>query len=370
MQNRVYSTAAEALSAMRAPFTLATCARCGFTFNSAFDPSVLVYDEHYDNRVPSDLFAGYYASVAHQLSQRYNLSDGLVVEIGCGKGAFLAALAREWPACRFLGVDPGYEPEFGSVANVRFIADVFRPEHIEEKPSLVVCRHTLEHVEAPVAFLRGIRGALPGGVPTYLEVPDLRWIVESRAFWDFCYEHCNYFTRVTLANIVERAGFQTVARGVGFGNQYLWLEAVTGESGESTAEPRAEHSLETCRDLRQYSQSESRQIADAKAAISAEKSRGVAVCLWGMATKGVVFSYLVDPDGVLLRHCIDVNTNKQGKYSPGSAHLIEPPEDLRTARGEVLILVMNPNYLREIRAKCCDLQVAARFADALCRPLT
>ena len=367
MQNLVYPSADAALSARRAEFVLASCEHCGFVFNAAFDPNALVYDERYDNRVPSDVFKGYYASLARHLCQRYGNEGGLVVEIGCGKGEFLTVLAREWPNGRFLGVDPGYEPPSSAApvsANISFVSEVFKPGLIHEKPSLVVCRHTLEHIPDPVSFLRQIRAALPRDVPVYLEVPDLRWILENQAFWDFCYEHCNYFTSESLAFVAQLAGFRLLSTGVGFESQYLWIEAI---SSDANPDPQATASAGQI--LRRYGYDEATQIAQTRVRVEAEARRGVAVCLWGMATKGVVFSYLIDADQTLLRHCIDVNSNKQGRYAPGSAHLIQPPEILRSLSGEILILVMNPNYLNEIRDKCRALGVVASFADARCHPL-
>jgi len=368
MQNLVCPSAAAASSVRQAEFILATCQHCGFIFNVAFDPNALVYDERYDNRVPSDVFKEYYAGLARRLHQSYGTHHGFVVEVGCGKGEFLLALAREWPEGRFLGVDPGYEqesPEVPRASNIDFVRDVFKTSTIQEKPSLVICRHTLEHIPDPGSFLRQIRGALSPKVPIYLEVPDLRWILEHQAFWDFCYEHCNYFTAESLAFVAERAGFRAISAGVGFGGQYLWLE---GLAGDADADFQANASMAEI--LRKYGHDEERQIAETRAFVEAETRRGVAVCLWGMATKGVVFSYLIDHERTLLRRCIDVNSHKQGKYAPGSAHLIEPPEALRGVSGEILILVMNPNYLNEIRDKCRELGVTAKFADARCRPLS
>lgn len=367
MQNLVYPSEDEARVARRAEFVLATCEHCGFVFNVAFDRNALVYDKRYDNRVPSHVFKEYYATLASHLHRRYGTQSGLVVEIGCGKGEFLVVLARAWPEGRFLGVDPGCEagsPDVPQGAKIEFVTDVFNPDSIRERPSLVVCRHTLEHIPDPGSFLRQIRAALPPDVPVYLEVPDLRWILENHAFWDFCYEHCNYFTAESLAFIAQLAGFRVVSAGVGFGNQYLWLEAI---SGEATLAPQGNSSMGEI--LRGYGHDEDRQIAQTRAFVEAETRRGVAVCLWGMATKGVVFSYLVDPERTLIRYCIDVNSNKQGKYAPGSAHLIQPPEVLQGLSAEILILVMNPNYSNEIREKCCVLGIAASFADARCQPL-
>jgi hypothetical protein len=367
MQNLVYPSVDAAICARRAEFLLASCEHCGFAFNAAFDPNALLYDERYDNRVSSDVFKGYYADLARHLHQRYGDDGGLVVEIGCGKGEFTMALAAEWLNGRFLGVDPGYERPSSDApvsANVEFVSDVFKPSTISERPSLVVCRHTLEHIPDPVSFLRQVRSALPKDVPIYLEVPDLRWIVENQAFWDFCYEHCNYFTSESLAFTVQLAGFRVVSAGVGFGNQYLWLEGI---SGDEYSDAQATSTVGQI--LRHYAHDEARRIAQTRALVEAEVHRGNSVCLWGMATKGVVFSFLIDADRSLLRHCIDMNSNKQGKYAPGSAHLIQPPEVLRSLSGEVLILVMNPNYLNEIRDKCHALGIAARFADARCESL-
>ena len=367
MQNLVYPSAEAASSAGQARFMLVACTRCGLAFNATFDPNALVYDERYDNRVPSHVFREYYAGLARRLQERYGANGGTVVEIGCGKGEFLAALADEWGEGRLLGIDPGCAPAVAGGqkrANMTFIAGVFKAEYLHSQPCLVICRHTLEHIRDPVAFLREIRAPLPKDVPLYLEVPDLRWILDHEAFWDFCYEHCNYFTAESLAAVAELAGFNVTATGVGFGAQYLWLEAVAGDPrrGRETPSPVPEM-------LRQYAENEQRRIVEVKETLAAETGRGVAICVWGMATKGVVFSFLVDPERALIRHCIDVNSHKQGKFAPGSAHLIESPEILRDLPGEILVLVMNPNYSEEIRSKCRAMGVAARFADAYCRPL-
>ena len=64
MQNYVYPTRKAALAAPCAPFSLMACPACGFAFNGAFNPDLLHYDEHYDNRVPSAVFETYYGEIA------------------------------------------------------------------------------------------------------------------------------------------------------------------------------------------------------------------------------------------------------------------------------------------------------------------
>ena len=69
-------------------------------------PVELIYDDSYDNAVPSAVMARYYDEIAEYLGEKYQLARGYVVDIGCGDGTFLKALARVWPQCRGLGVDP------------------------------------------------------------------------------------------------------------------------------------------------------------------------------------------------------------------------------------------------------------------------
>ena len=59
-------------------------------------------------------------------------------------------------------------------------------------------------------------------------------MLQEQAFWDFCYEHCNYFTDTTLATVLGSAGFTATATGVVFGRQYRWTEA---ESAASRTRP-------------------------------------------------------------------------------------------------------------------------------------
>ena len=80
-----------------------------------------------------------------------------------------------------------------------------------------------------------------------------------------------------------------------------------------------------------------------------------------MATKGVVFSVLVDPEGSLIERCIDVNQNKQGSFVPVTGHEISAPESLRALSAPVTVLVMNENYLDEIAAECGALGVDAEL---------
>src|SRR5690606_16644562 len=92
-----------------------------------------------------------------------------------------------------------------------------------------VCRHVLEHVEDPRAFLGSIRAALgerDAGI--YLEVPNGGFMLSAAGVWDYIYPHVTYFSPAGLNQVLTDAGFQVTATGTAFGDQFLWAEARTG----------------------------------------------------------------------------------------------------------------------------------------------
>jgi SAM-dependent methyltransferase len=362
MQNYVYRTPEAARAARQGRFALAVCPACDFAWNRAFDPGLLDYDPGYDNAVPSRVMDGYYEQIARYLGERYDVARGLVVDIGCGAGTFLKTMARVWPGMRGLGVDPALEGDTTHAdGRVRLVQGVFSPALVTERPSLFTCRHVMEHIPAPVAFLRQLHDAVAvcGSVPLFVEVPDAPWILRNRAFWDFCYEHCNYFSARSLARVLQNAGFAPRATRAAYGDQYRWMEAGIGPVADNCAGP------DLARELDSYQRAEARMVRAARARLSGIRHAGGAVALWGMATKGVIFSILVDPEGTILDACVDVNTNKQGCFVPLTGRRIDAPGALAGFAGRPLtVVVMNLNYLGEIRESCGAMQLRATFVEA------
>jgi len=362
MQNYVHRTRDSALSAAEGSLLLAVCRTCGFAWNRRFDPGRLVYDDNYDNAVPSAVMAGYYREIASYLVDRHDPGDGLVVDVGCGNGAFLRTILEQAPDARGLGMDPALEADRAE-GRLTLVKDDFSPGLVHERPALLVSRHVLEHIPQPAEFLRLVSSAAArlGPFPCFFEVPDLEWIAGHETFWDFCYEHCNYFTAASFTRLLCGSGFEPTGSRRAFGGQYLWLEAdATGGAVRAAADDgdaTAEHLL-------RYAEKESARIAAAREFLRRTRDAGAATVVWGMATKGVMFTLLTDPDASLVDVCVDVNANKQGCFVPLTGHPIEAPEALRSLERPPTVLVMNENYREEIERACAELGVDATFASA------
>jgi SAM-dependent methyltransferase len=341
-QNVVWPSYAAAKEAPSAPFTLATCEDCGFSFNADFDSQRIVYDERYDNAVPSPAFRRYYQSLIDMLAARFGLSEGTVYDVGCGKGEFLEMLCASVPGVRGVGIDPSCTPTERD--NFRLIRAVLQPSHFAADTRLVILRHVLEHIEQPVDFLEMLRDCVPD-VPVFVEVPDLGWILREGAFWDFCYEHCNYFALGSLATTLRAGGFEPVEQQTSFEGQYQW--AICRPAAPQA--PGSARGPQAVAEVKRYEAAEAAQMN--RLMRLAESAGGVAV--WGMATKGVILSALLGEERVV--GGVDNNPGKQGSHAGGSGVRIHPPEWLCCLPVGTPVLVMNPNYQDEIAAKVREL---------------
>lgn len=239
-----------------------------------------------------------------------------------------------------IGIDPSYEGP-STLGNLTFIAEEFSKGHVEFEPSLVLCRHTLEHIPDPTAFLASIIGAFPGGVrfPLFCEVPDLRWIIEQKSWWDFCYEHVNYFSSSSFGCCLRDAGCGEVNVTPEFHGQYLWAEGVANLKLSKQVD--GSQDLTAVINMNTY--------VEEMIQRSKELSLSRRLVIWGMATKGVMYAIHAESHGVHISYGVDINKEKQGKFAPVSGLRITAPEDL-PKKESYAVICMNPNYTSEIFA--------------------
>ena len=284
-----------------------------------------------------EVFEEYYRSLAKMLISKFDLHDGYVYDVGCGSsGKFIRILCEMSPGIQGVGIDPSCSSV--SDRNVTLIRGKFSPDYFDNKDiKLVLLRHVLDHIHKPVHFLTELRAAI-GQTPLFVEVIDLDWILDHRVFWDFCNEHCNYFTLDSLRVALSLASFEVLEQHRSFGDQYQWSICRSVASAPQLT-------LDGSRDVRRalaYAKSELSRLQETE---HIARSRN-GIVLWGMSTKGVILSHLLNRE--LLRGGVDMNPVKQGRFAPVSGLEIHAPEWLRSSDAGATVLVMNPNYRNEI----------------------
>jgi hypothetical protein len=353
--NVLSRTPEDARAVPRGRIELALCRDCGMIFNAAFDPAALAYEGRYENALHfSPSFRKYVEDLASDLAGRHALAGKEVVEIGAGDGYFLGALCQR-TGCTGAGYDPAFAPERsmlpeGSLACIH--AEPFAPQHAS-RASLVACRHVLEHIPQPLAFLASLRESLAPGTPVFFEVPDADYMVHQGAVWDVLYEHCSYFSAGALACAFELAGFNVDRTASTYGGQFLTIEATAGRRSDFD-----------CNKIDPAAVSAFSETYHAKVALwvrRLERLGAAQVALWGAGTKGICFLNALSSAAPAISAVVDLNPRKWGHYCAGTGHEIVPPERLKDLAPH-LVVVANPLYRSEITDSLATLGIPAEVA--------
>ncbi len=363
---RLLPSRAEATMFPRGSLRLGFCAGCGFISNTAFDGSFQDYAVSYEETQGfSPRFRAFARELAAGWVEKYDLHGKDLLEIGCGKGEFLALMC-ELGGNRGIGVDPAFVPErmeSEAAGRMTFIRDLYSEQYAHLTGDAVICRHTLEHIADVGEFVRLIRRSLGDRTDTVVlfELPDMMRVLREVAFWDIYYEHCSYFTAGSLARLFRLAGFEVLDLTLDFDDQYILIEC----------RPATDGSRGACFELEEEPDELARAVADFRAGFAAKvaywqrevrsvRERGGTAVIWGSGSKGVSFLTTLEL-GDDIACAVDINPYRHGMFMAGSGHEIVSPESLRELKPE-LVIAMNAIYLDEIRRSLDDLGLTPRLA--------
>jgi SAM-dependent methyltransferase len=341
----------EALAFPTGDLELAVCPSCGFIFNQAFDAELVTYSSDYEETQGcSSRFQEFSSWLAGTWIERYALQGKRLLEIGCGKGEFLATMC-ELGGCTGIGIDPSAMPErLVTCADVTLVPESFSTTHAAFGADVILCRHTLEHI-APVAdFLREVREVIGDRMDTVVlfELPDAARVLAEGAFWDVYYEHCSYFTAGSLGRLFRACGFTVLNIELAFDGQYLLLEAMPAGAASNSPHPLEEAPGAVVAVAARFKERFSTMIAGWRTELAEQSAAGHRTALWGGGSKAV--SYLTNLPADEVAYAVDINPRKQGRFLAGSGCRVVGPQDLPKEPPDVVI-AMNPVYATEIQAE-------------------
>ncbi|MCA9142728.1 MAG: methyltransferase domain-containing protein [Planctomycetaceae bacterium] len=352
----------EARAAPRGDLELVFCGQCELLYNRRFEPGKLIYDSRYENAQHfSPLFQKYITDLATELTATHDLRNKTTLEIGCGDGRFLKLLCSE-PASCGIGYDPaGTDTPLADNIQIRtttFDDQACEPVHF------AVSRHVLEHVRAPLDFLKSIHRCLETHNGTiYVEVPNADYMLQLSSTWDLLYEHGLYFTSNALRYAMKHAGFEVLQIQECFGGQFLSAEGIATAGNDGRRHTFAGSEASVTDSLANHAASFGSVVRKSIDRWSDEfriwKERRISVAIWGAGTKGIMFANQVDMADNLAA-LVDVNPRKWHRYIPGAAIAISPPDDQALSDVQV-VLVMNPIYETEIRQHFANAGWTAEF---------
>lgn len=321
LQNRLYSSEAEARSCPRGDIDLVEDLGNGLVHNQAFRPELMIYDETYNNEQNSSPTFRVHLDAVAQIIGQY-IGREKLVEVGCGKGYFLEKLLSE--GFDVSGIDPTY-----TGINARVRKEYFHSETNIAATGLIL-RHVLEHIPDPLAFLALLCDANGGAGKIYIEVPCFNWICARRTWFDIFYEHVNYFRMSDFKRMFGSVHYAAHS----FGGQYLSIVADLGTLRPPRRDPTDTVTFP----------------ADFTDSVTGYADTDSKLAVWGGGSKGVIFSLFMERSGSRPAIVIDINEAKQGKYLPATGlQVVSPEQALESLERNSTIFVMNSNYLAEIR---------------------
>ena len=205
------------------------CASCdhGFLVHNEQIDTKTYYAEHYRKEYSHNAEAA--ATNSRELYEVYRDYQGdrlkiikpvltrstRLLEVGASSGQFLThikdqihlvnAIELDKACCAFLNDELNIQTDSEYLENSIFA---------NEKYEVVCAFQVMEHVEAPVSFLKGLCQATKPGGSMFIEVPNLRdpllsvWDVASYQKFFYHSAHLHYFTENSLKMVALEAGFQ------------------------------------------------------------------------------------------------------------------------------------------------------------------
>lgn len=193
------------------------CTACGHGMLERQLAPAMLYGAEYGFRTAESVFGK--SGTDRFLSFVRRVWDGganaRIVDIGCNDLSILQAF--DAPGRQLLGIDPIWEGREQEVdrRHIRVIGSFFETVDMAGAlggaPDVVLCRHTLEHVDDPRLFLEKMLAAGSDDTLFIFEFPHLDTLVARYRFDHIFHQHVQYFSKHSFLRLIDSLGATAVA---------------------------------------------------------------------------------------------------------------------------------------------------------------
>ena len=264
---------------------------------------------------------------------QYALGDKKIIEIGTGKGEYLALMDG------FNVQASGIEYSLEAVEECRLQKLDVHQMYIENDSDEIAgapydaffILNFFEHLPDPNSTLQSLYHNLSDDGIGLIEVPNFDMIIRNNLFSEFIGDHLFYFTKETLARTLERNGFEIVEC------KEVWYDYIIS----AVVKKRPQLNVA---DFQKHQQKITQEINDY---ISCFGSQNVAIYGAGHQALATIALTNIKND---VKYIIDDADFKQGKYAPATHVPIVGPEKLISEPVKAII-IMAASYSDEVAAK-------------------
>ena len=348
-------------------YDVVVCMRCGFGYADRI-PTQEVFDRYYRDMskyeyshregAESAYDQRRLALIAEIVAPRLPGPETRVLDVGCANGRLLANL-RGHGFPNIVGLDPS--PACAAAAARLYDVDVRTMTLAEtaataERFDTIIMIGVLEHLRDLHESFDHLRMLLTEGGLLYVEVPDATAFADwdNAPFQDFSTEHINFFSPVSLDNLMHRHGFRRVFLEQNHREQSYRTVMSNLSAFYRKAEIAATDSptvdRDTVKGLERYIERSAAEDARLRARIDAVVDSGRRILVWGVGTHTTRLMATSRLAAANIDAFIESNARYRGRTLHGRPIL--PPVALKERREPVL--VSSRVFQHEIAAQIRD----------------
>ena len=306
------------------------CVDCEFVWNTKFESSKVNYANLpiLESALHSPVYLDFQKEQAKWLSSKINSQTKSILEIGGGNGYFI----NHVKAKKRIIYEPSSESNNIS-KDITIYNKYFNPDLHQIEGEVIVMRQVLEHIPQPFLFLNSIiKNTLFNHGYIYIEVPSYDQSRINNRFYDFYYEHCNYFSLNSLARIGLLLDLNILSLGSHFNNELniCLMEYKKNISSEN-----------------QFSKSKE----NIKSKIESLLKSGRKIAIWGASGNGVALLNELNIDYKSIPYVIDDDKRKQGQYIPSTGQKIVSSES-HNLDNINCVFIASQLHVKAIASKC------------------
>ena len=161
----------------------------------------------------------------------FKIKKKKILEIGSFDGYLLDKISKN---NEVYGCDPSHEAKllkkkYGNkrIKNVFYKKGVFRKKEFD----VIIFRNLLEHIYDIRSFLKAVMYSLKDSGHIFIDVPNVKAIVESGSLGVFFHQHISYFSKNTITYTLNNNGFDVLK--IYEGNPNLFVYAIKNKKNNS-----------------------------------------------------------------------------------------------------------------------------------------
>ena len=356
--------AAMSSGALSTGYDVVVCVNCGFGFADNV-PDQVVFDTYYRNMSKYEFAEARNQEAEYEIGRlsevtsiirRFLCNENLqILDIGCATGSLLHML-KQTGYHNVLGVDPS--PACAERAQELYgiqvlTGSVFDLPAAVEPFDFLILLGVLEHIRDLAAAVTSLSNLLTAHGQVYVGVPDASRFSEgaNAPFQEFSVEHINFFSPVSLGNLMRAGGFvakycrQSIAR-VNCRTTAPVIHAVY-QKRQSDQEPAYIVDVETESGLKDYMARSSQVDEQLHQVVDGLVTANNPVIVWGAGAHTLRLLANSRLPEAQIKAFVDSNPRYQGKHLIGIP--IIPPIELK-GRHEA-IFISSWVFQREIELK-------------------